>query len=305
MAMETSTKLWVPARVAKGTALVLIAVPLTRPRFQPTPSDARATTNTAGEPSGALAATIRRPVGHGAGAVLGSRQVGTGVAGRPVRGRTGTVDGHRDEQQHGAAGDGGGDDARAADGTSQIPDSETGATAARLRDTPDRDGRQRGTGGGQGTEHTGKAGGAEHVLREQGTDGYGRPRADRPARLRGQPTRPTYSPAPTPNVSPAAVPPPATVTCCATGAANGAPPAAATASAPPAPMPDATGRKRTDEPRTVRLADGGQMLRVEDLKTSEGPDVRVWLSARAADAAKAGLWGVRAAPGSARGESTA
>lgn len=41
--------------------------------------------------------------------------------------------------------------------------------------------------------------------------------------------------------------------------------------------------------RTVRLADGGQVLRLEDLKTSEGPDVRVYLSSRAADAAKAGL----------------
>ncbi|MGI5255834.1 DM13 domain-containing protein [Streptomyces angustmyceticus] len=41
--------------------------------------------------------------------------------------------------------------------------------------------------------------------------------------------------------------------------------------------------------RTVRLADGGQVLRLEDLKTSEGPDVRVYLSPRAADSAKAGL----------------
>ncbi|MFF4695009.1 DM13 domain-containing protein [Streptomyces chattanoogensis] len=41
--------------------------------------------------------------------------------------------------------------------------------------------------------------------------------------------------------------------------------------------------------RTVRLPDGGQVLRLEDLKTSEGPDVRVYLSARGADAAKAGL----------------
>ncbi|MGW2631223.1 DM13 domain-containing protein [Streptomyces chattanoogensis] len=41
--------------------------------------------------------------------------------------------------------------------------------------------------------------------------------------------------------------------------------------------------------RTVRLSDGGQVLRLEDLKTSEGPDVRVYLSARDADAAKAGL----------------
>jgi hypothetical protein len=31
------------------------------------------------------------------------------------------------------------------------------------------------------------------------------------------------------------------------------------------------------------------VLRFEDLKTSEGPDVRVYLSARDADAAKAGL----------------
>ncbi|MFE1176399.1 DM13 domain-containing protein [Streptomyces sp. NPDC058773] len=41
--------------------------------------------------------------------------------------------------------------------------------------------------------------------------------------------------------------------------------------------------------RTVRLADGGQVLRLEDLKTSEGPDVRVYLSPRGADAVKAGL----------------
>ncbi|WP_260640071.1 DM13 domain-containing protein [Streptomyces angustmyceticus] len=41
--------------------------------------------------------------------------------------------------------------------------------------------------------------------------------------------------------------------------------------------------------RTVRLADGGQVLRLEGLKTSEGPDVRVYLSPRAADSAKAGL----------------
>ncbi|MET7801211.1 DM13 domain-containing protein [Streptomyces decoyicus] len=41
--------------------------------------------------------------------------------------------------------------------------------------------------------------------------------------------------------------------------------------------------------RTVRLADGGQVLRLADLKTSEGPDVRVYLSYRAADGAKAGL----------------
>ncbi|MGW1373087.1 DM13 domain-containing protein [Streptomyces sp. NPDC002446] len=41
--------------------------------------------------------------------------------------------------------------------------------------------------------------------------------------------------------------------------------------------------------RTVRLADGGQVLRLEDLKTSEGPDVRVYLSPRHAGAVKKGL----------------
>ncbi|MEU0743323.1 DM13 domain-containing protein [Streptomyces sp. NPDC006134] len=41
--------------------------------------------------------------------------------------------------------------------------------------------------------------------------------------------------------------------------------------------------------RTVRLADGGQVLRLEDLRTSEGPDVRVYLSTRDAGAVKAGL----------------
>ncbi|MGW2006337.1 DM13 domain-containing protein [Streptomyces nigrescens] len=41
--------------------------------------------------------------------------------------------------------------------------------------------------------------------------------------------------------------------------------------------------------RTVRLADGGHVLRLEDLKTSDGPDVRVYLSTRDAGAVKTGL----------------
>ncbi|MFI6638784.1 DM13 domain-containing protein [Streptomyces sp. NPDC050504] len=41
--------------------------------------------------------------------------------------------------------------------------------------------------------------------------------------------------------------------------------------------------------RTVRLADGSRLLRLEDLKTSEGPDVRVYLSTRDADAVESGL----------------
>ncbi|MFJ9855248.1 DM13 domain-containing protein [Streptomyces sp. NPDC101150] len=41
--------------------------------------------------------------------------------------------------------------------------------------------------------------------------------------------------------------------------------------------------------RTVRLAGGGQVLRLEDLMTSEGPDVRVYLSPRNAREVKAGL----------------
>ncbi|WP_246102766.1 DM13 domain-containing protein [Streptomyces piniterrae] len=41
--------------------------------------------------------------------------------------------------------------------------------------------------------------------------------------------------------------------------------------------------------RTIRLADGGQLLRLENLKTSEGPDVRVYLSPRDINAVKTGL----------------
>ncbi|CAM5231735.1 hypothetical protein GCM10010329_63200 [Streptomyces spiroverticillatus] len=41
--------------------------------------------------------------------------------------------------------------------------------------------------------------------------------------------------------------------------------------------------------RAVRLADGSQVLRFEDLKTSEGPDVRVYLSVREPGAVEAGL----------------
>ncbi|MFA1548895.1 DM13 domain-containing protein [Actinomadura chokoriensis] len=41
--------------------------------------------------------------------------------------------------------------------------------------------------------------------------------------------------------------------------------------------------------RTIRLAGGGQVLRLEDLRTSEGPDVRVYLSTRSAGAVRQGL----------------
>lgn len=43
--------------------------------------------------------------------------------------------------------------------------------------------------------------------------------------------------------------------------------------------------------RMLRLADGSYVLRLEDLKTSEGPDVRVYLSARNAGAVESGLGG--------------
>ncbi|MEU9125436.1 DM13 domain-containing protein [Streptomyces sp. NPDC048506] len=64
---------------------------------------------------------------------------------------------------------------------------------------------------------------------------------------------------------------------------------------PAAPRDLAEGRFVTHEhttsgtARTVRLADGGQVLRLEDLKTSEGPDVRVYLSPRDAGAVTTGL----------------
>ncbi|MFJ8083276.1 DM13 domain-containing protein [Streptomyces sp. NPDC096205] len=41
--------------------------------------------------------------------------------------------------------------------------------------------------------------------------------------------------------------------------------------------------------RTVRLADGARLLRLEDLRTSDGPDVRVYLSTRDADEVRSGL----------------
>jgi hypothetical protein len=44
---------------------------------------------------------------------------------------------------------------------------------------------------------------------------------------------------------------------------------------------DTTGRVRV-----LRLPDGGQALRIEDLATSDGPDVRVWLSAQPVDRAE-------------------
>ncbi|MGC9438413.1 DM13 domain-containing protein [Streptomyces sp. WG5] len=41
--------------------------------------------------------------------------------------------------------------------------------------------------------------------------------------------------------------------------------------------------------RTIRLADGSQVLRIEDLKSSQGPDLRVYLSTRDPAAVEAGL----------------
>ncbi|MFJ9417727.1 DM13 domain-containing protein [Streptomyces sp. NPDC101227] len=71
--------------------------------------------------------------------------------------------------------------------------------------------------------------------------------------------------------------------------------AAGPATKDPKPKDLAEGRFVTHEhdtsgtARTVRLAGGGQVLRLEDLMTSEGPDVRVYLSPRNAHAVKAGL----------------
>jgi hypothetical protein len=58
MAMETSTMPWVLARVASGTASVIITVPETRPRFQPSPSRVSASASRATESAGAAAALI-------------------------------------------------------------------------------------------------------------------------------------------------------------------------------------------------------------------------------------------------------
>ncbi|MFI6514292.1 DM13 domain-containing protein [Spirillospora sp. NPDC050679] len=43
--------------------------------------------------------------------------------------------------------------------------------------------------------------------------------------------------------------------------------------------------------KIVRLPDGGRVLRIEDLDTSDGPDVRVWLSDQPVKEGRAG-WGV-------------
>lgn len=71
------------------------------------------------------------------------------------------------------------------------------------------------------------------------------------------------------------------------------PPAATTeASAAPAPTPSVLGRgafrslehTTTGEALLVRLADGSHVVRLEDLDTSNGPDVRIWLSTAPASA---------------------
>jgi hypothetical protein len=76
--------------------------------------------------------------------------------------------------------------------------------------------------------------------------------------------------------------------------ASGAPSASgAQTSAPAAARPtvvahgsfSSLAHRTTGDVTLVRLADGSQAIRIVDLSTSDGPDVRVWLSDRSVDAA--------------------
>ncbi|WP_420716542.1 DM13 domain-containing protein [Streptomyces sp. H27-H1] len=69
-----------------------------------------------------------------------------------------------------------------------------------------------------------------------------------------------------------------------TAMASGQPKRTASPSAPAGPQTIAAGElishehKTTSSVKTVRLADGSHMLRLENLDTSNGPDLRVWLT---------------------------
>lgn len=74
MAMAMTTMPWVLARVANGTASVIIAVPETRPRFQPSPKRASARASRTTESAGAAAAVMpaaRRTSPEAAATVVG------------------------------------------------------------------------------------------------------------------------------------------------------------------------------------------------------------------------------------------
>lgn len=96
---------------------------------------------------------------------------------------------------------------------------------------------------------------------------------------------------PLPVGSPAVAPPPAAPSAPATSAASGTPPESPRETAPGTdPGPDrrivelARGEFVTHEhattgtARLLQLADGSRVLRIEGLDTSDGPDLRVWLT---------------------------
>lgn len=109
--------------------------------------------------------------GHGAGAVGGCGEVGSGVAGLEVGGGARTVDEQGDEQQDGVVGDGGGDDSGTAYGAGEVSGGQAGAAASGLGYAADGDGGEGGACGEQGAGQAREVGGAEHVLREQRADG--------------------------------------------------------------------------------------------------------------------------------------
>jgi hypothetical protein len=97
--------------------------------------------------------------------------------------------------------------------------------------------------------------------------------------------------APSAPAGPASGPASASASSPAVAPASGGATAAPSAAPPAGPVTVAAGGFRslahdtTGRARVLRLADGSQVLRIEDLATSDGPDVRVWLSAQPADRA--------------------
>ena len=104
-------------------------------------------------------------------------EVGPGVAGLQVRGGARAVDEQGEEQQPHVVRCCGDHHAHCTDSPDGVSEAEARAATAGLADGADDQRRERRAEGEQGRGQSGQAGGAEHPLRQQGTDGDARSKA--------------------------------------------------------------------------------------------------------------------------------
>lgn len=101
-------------------------------------------------------------------------EVGPGVAGLQVRRRAGTVDEQRDEEERRVVEHGGNKDTDGAEAAGEEPGGQAGASAEPSGGLAHKECCEGGTEGEQTCRQAGEAVRAEHLLRQQGTDGDAR-----------------------------------------------------------------------------------------------------------------------------------